>query len=124
VELTGALSNPPFSLEGLGRLANRVRGRSKANGAWTRRDRPLPSRPGAVLTAVTSVLFHAGGPLSVSEVYAEVVSATGAAVPRSSVKMALSSHCRGAHARFRRVEFGVYEFAVSWAALGSKQAGG
>jgi hypothetical protein len=74
-----------------------------------------------VVTAVTTVLFHAGCPLSVSEVYAEVVGATGAAVPRSSVKMALSSHCRGAHARFRRVKFGVYEFAASSVVLGPSQ---
>lgn len=106
--------NPPSlygsaRVEGCWRLANKLRAESGLGAVWSRGERPLPSRPGAVLAAVTSILLGADGPRSVSEVYADVVNATGTVIPRSSVKTALSSHCRGADARFRRVGFGVYE---------------
>ena len=117
MELTGALSNPLDSLARLARLGKKLRARSVPNadsrcnetfGMWGQTGKPLPSRPGAVLAAVTLLLGRASRLMSVAEIHAGVASATGAAVPSSSVKGALSSHCRGAEARFRRVRFGVY----------------
>jgi hypothetical protein len=59
------------------------------------------------------VLELAGGPLRVREVHAAVEKLFGGRVPFSSVNEALSTHCAGSSARFRRVRYGSYERAHS-----------
>ena len=68
---------------------------------------------GAVLAAVAGVLEGGGRPMPVAEIHAAVSSVADVAVPRPSVKAALSSHCRGPGARFHRVRYGVYALQQS-----------
>jgi len=92
---------------------------TRAPAACGARSTSLPSRPGAVLTAVAGVLEGGGRPMSVAEIHAAISSLADAAVPRSSVNAALSSHCRGPSARFRRIRFGVYALNTFGLAEGS-----
>jgi hypothetical protein len=108
VELSGALLNPRLQVE-LPRLA-RLRDLLAGPHTAPTPGRALRRRQGSVLDAVTDVLGRAGRPLRVRDVHAAVEELLGAQVPFSSVNEPLSTHTSGRDERFRRVDYGVYEY--------------
>jgi hypothetical protein len=61
-----------------------------------------------LLEAVAEVLEFAEGPMRVRDVHAVIERRFAERVPFSSVDEALSTHCSGSGARFRRVGYGLY----------------
>ena len=110
VELNGALSNPLAGLEGpLARLADLVRDVRERPGP-ARTPRSAPRRSIRVQALVEQIVRDARRPIRVHEVCA-AIDGLVAGVDKASVRKTLHDRSRGPDACYRRVTWGLYEWA-------------